>query len=152
MYVSALCEPGWLVLRSLLKSPNFDGTPFREQGSITLKGPGGLACVSLTELSLPCTSHMNCMFHSRTLLLVLLWSIFFAVGVNGGVLKARGSSPYLPVMKKAVARSLPVLSSAEVSSFRPFSFYASTAYCQPSQILSWQCGGRFLSIACENHS
>ena len=89
------------------------------------------------------------MFHSRILLLVLFWS--FVVGANGGILKARGSSPYLPVVKRA-AQSLSVLSSAEISSFRPFAFYASTAYCQPSQILSWQCGGQFLSIACENHT
>ena len=89
------------------------------------------------------------------MLLVLFWSIFFVVGANGGILKARGSGPHLPmhVVKKAVTatQSLPVLSGAEISSFRPFTFYASTAYCQPPQILSWQCGGQFLAMHMETY-
>jgi len=36
------------------------------------------------------------------------------------------------------------LSSTQVESFRPYSLYAAAAYCQPSQTLSWSCGGQCL--------
>ncbi|KAF8957116.1 alpha/beta-hydrolase [Flammula alnicola] len=42
-----------------------------------------------------------------------------------------------PVRRQA---AFSTLSSADIAAFKPFSFYASTAYCQPSQILSWTCG------------
>ncbi|KAF8184465.1 lipase [Pholiota molesta] len=32
------------------------------------------------------------------------------------------------------------LSSAQIAAFRPFTFYASAAYCHPSKLLSWTCG------------
>ncbi|KAF6761833.1 lipase [Ephemerocybe angulata] len=32
------------------------------------------------------------------------------------------------------------LSTSEISGFRPFSFYASAAYCQPAQLSAWDCG------------
>ena len=37
------------------------------------------------------------------------------------------------------------LSSTQIESFRPFTFYAAAAYCLPSQTLSWSCGGLFLN-------
>ena len=33
------------------------------------------------------------------------------------------------------------LSSAQIESFKPYSFYAAGAYCPPSETLSWSCGG-----------
>ncbi|KAF8909280.1 lipase [Gymnopilus junonius] len=36
--------------------------------------------------------------------------------------------------------SITALSTADITSFRPFSFYAAMAYCQPSQILAKSCG------------
>ena len=36
--------------------------------------------------------------------------------------------------------SITALSNSQISAFEPFTFYASTAYCQPSTILSWSCG------------
>ena len=36
--------------------------------------------------------------------------------------------------------SITALSDSQISAFEPFSFYASTAYCQPSTILNWSCG------------
>jgi len=36
------------------------------------------------------------------------------------------------------------LSSTQIESFRPYSLYAAAAYCQPSQTLSWSCGGPYL--------
>jgi hypothetical protein len=34
-----------------------------------------------------------------------------------------------------------VLSSEEIEAFRPYTLYAATAYCDPSQTLAWSCGG-----------
>lgn len=39
------------------------------------------------------------------------------------------------------------LSSTQIESFRSYSLYAAAAYCQPSQTLSWSCGGRYLFSA-----
>lgn len=38
-----------------------------------------------------------------------------------------------------------VLSSEEIEAFQPYTLYASIAYCDPSQTLSWSCGGLCLS-------
>ncbi|KAF9269341.1 lipase [Marasmius fiardii PR-910] len=37
-------------------------------------------------------------------------------------------------------QSITTLSSAQVASFKPYSFYASAAYCQPANTLAWNCG------------
>jgi len=37
-------------------------------------------------------------------------------------------------------QAITTLTSAEIEEFKPYSFYAATAYCQPSQTLSWSCG------------
>jgi len=37
-------------------------------------------------------------------------------------------------------QSITTLSSAQVSVFKPYSFYASTAYCNPSTTINWSCG------------
>ncbi|KAF9269338.1 alpha/beta-hydrolase [Marasmius fiardii PR-910] len=37
-------------------------------------------------------------------------------------------------------QSITTLSTAEISAFKPFSFYAAAAYCQPSTTLAWNCG------------
>ncbi|EKM50556.1 uncharacterized protein PHACADRAFT_152637 [Phanerochaete carnosa HHB-10118-sp] len=37
-------------------------------------------------------------------------------------------------------QSITPLSTATIESFKPFTFYASTAYCQPSETLTWTCG------------
>jgi hypothetical protein len=39
------------------------------------------------------------------------------------------------------AQAFTTLSQAQVESFKPYSLYAAAAYCQPSQTLSWSCGG-----------
>jgi len=38
------------------------------------------------------------------------------------------------------------LAAAQISAFKPFTFFASTAYCNPSNTLAWNCGGEFLSM------
>jgi hypothetical protein len=34
------------------------------------------------------------------------------------------------------------LSSAQIESFKPYTYYAAAAYSPPSEIMSWTCGGR----------
>jgi hypothetical protein len=41
-------------------------------------------------------------------------------------------------------QSITALSAAQISSFKPFTFFASAAYCQPSTTLTWTCGGMWL--------
>ncbi|KAI0825738.1 lipase [Irpex lacteus] len=37
-------------------------------------------------------------------------------------------------------QSISALSASQIGSFKPFTFYASTAYCDPSTTLTWSCG------------
>ncbi|RDB18565.1 Lipase [Hypsizygus marmoreus] len=39
------------------------------------------------------------------------------------------------------AQTFMALSASQIASFTPFTSYASTAYCHPSQTLTWSCGG-----------
>ena len=46
-------------------------------------------------------------------------------------------------------QAITALSSAQVESFTPYSFYAAAAYCPPSQTQSWSCGGPcYISVVC----
>lgn len=38
-------------------------------------------------------------------------------------------------------QSVTALSQAQISTFKPFTFYASASYCAPSTTLTWTCGG-----------
>ncbi|KAJ3511453.1 hypothetical protein NLJ89_g4086 [Agrocybe chaxingu] len=38
-------------------------------------------------------------------------------------------------------QSITPLSSSEIAAFKPFSYFASTAYCNPSVTINWSCGG-----------
>ncbi|OCH86837.1 lipase [Obba rivulosa] len=46
----------------------------------------------------------------------------------------------LPAPTLAKRQAITALSQSQISSFTPFTFYASTAYCQPSATLAWDCG------------
>ena len=37
-------------------------------------------------------------------------------------------------------QSITALKTAKIKTFRPFTHYASTAYCQPATTLAWNCG------------
>ena len=37
-------------------------------------------------------------------------------------------------------QSITTLSSSQISAFKPYTFYASTAYCSPASTLAWNCG------------
>jgi len=44
-------------------------------------------------------------------------------------------------------QSITTLSTAQISSFKPFSFFAAAAYCDPDKTLKWNCGGKlFVSV------
>jgi hypothetical protein len=39
-----------------------------------------------------------------------------------------------------VRQSITALSTSQITTFRPYTHYASTAYCQPVNTLAWNCG------------
>ncbi|PPQ76610.1 LOW QUALITY PROTEIN: hypothetical protein CVT26_012749 [Gymnopilus dilepis] len=48
------------------------------------------------------------------------------------------TQPELSLTKR---QSITALSAAQISAFKPFTFFASTAYCSPSTTITWSCGG-----------
>ena len=46
----------------------------------------------------------------------------------------------------AKRQSITALSSTQISAFKPFSFFASAAYCQPSTTINWSCGSTLFPI------
>ncbi|KAL0953902.1 hypothetical protein HGRIS_005069 [Hohenbuehelia grisea] len=44
-------------------------------------------------------------------------------------------------------QSITALSAAQVSTFTPYTYYASTAYCEPAETLTWSCGANCQSNA-----
>lgn len=46
----------------------------------------------------------------------------------------------LPASAPAKRQTLSVLTATQISSFKPYTHYASTAYCQPATTLAWNCG------------
>ena len=42
------------------------------------------------------------------------------------------------------ARTITTLTAAQISAYKPYSFYASAAYCNPSNTLAWNCGGNVI--------
>lgn len=57
-------------------------------------------------------------------------------------LKALLLSPLLAAGKPITSRqAITTLTQAQVTAFKPFTFYAATAYCNPSTTVNWSCGG-----------
>ena len=46
----------------------------------------------------------------------------------------------LPAPEIESRQAITTLSAAQIASFKPFTHYASTAYCKPAQTLTWSCG------------
>jgi hypothetical protein len=42
-------------------------------------------------------------------------------------------------------QSITALTSSQIESFVPFTYFASTAYCNPTNTLQWNCGGASLA-------
>ncbi|KAH9479278.1 Lipase [Psilocybe cubensis] len=62
---------------------------------------------------------------------------FFNLGLTGAAILGLGNA--MP-LRRSSTTSFSTLSASQISSFKPFSFYAAMAYCQPSQILDLSCG------------
>ena len=43
------------------------------------------------------------------------------------------------------------LSSSQISSYTPFSYFASAAYCKPSTTINWNCGGALREARSTRH-
>ena len=41
-------------------------------------------------------------------------------------------------------QSITTLTSAQVNAYKPYTYYAGSAYCKPANTLAWNCGGKFL--------
>lgn len=46
----------------------------------------------------------------------------------------------LPTPSIEARQAITTLTPAQISAFKPFTFYASAGYCDPSTTLSWSCG------------
>ena len=44
----------------------------------------------------------------------------------------------VPMLEKR--QSITTLSTSQISAFKPYSYYASAAYCKPANTLAWNCG------------
>jgi len=66
-------------------------------------------------------------------------SMHFIAIVNGllAILNVVLAAPSTEISRR---QGITTLSSAQVAAFKPFSFFASTAYCNPSATLTWTCG------------
>ena len=58
------------------------------------------------------------------------------------MLVAAYASPLGPIRRQSIT----TLSTAQIEAFKPFTFFASTAYCNPSTTINWSCGGMFASV------
>lgn len=45
-----------------------------------------------------------------------------------------------PTQQLDSRQAITTLSAAQIASFKPFTFFASTAYCKPAQTANWTCG------------
>ncbi|KAF8799891.1 lipase class 3 family protein [Phlegmacium glaucopus] len=50
------------------------------------------------------------------------------------------AAPGLELAQLSKRQSITALSSSQISAFKPFTFFASTAYCNPSTTINWSCG------------
>jgi len=66
-----------------------------------------------------------------------LWKsrLTLAAASISGLVSTTLAAPLLPRQAQ-----LQALSQAEISAFKPFTFYASASYCEPEKLLSWTCG------------
>jgi len=68
---------------------------------------------------------------------LLLWTaVSFLITVESSPVSALEAD----LKDRVAAGTFSVLSSFDVTSLRFFTYYASTAYCQPAEILTWTCG------------
>lgn len=50
----------------------------------------------------------------------------------------------------AKQQDMATLSQSQIEEFKPYSFYAAAAYCDPSKTLTWSCGGPYHEWSPEN--
>lgn len=69
--------------------------------------------------------------------MVTLGLVFLAL-IGAAVVQA--APPLVP------RQSVSTLTAAQVAAFKPYTHFASTAYCKPANTLAWNCGSMFASI------
>ncbi|EEB97095.1 hypothetical protein MPER_03649, partial [Moniliophthora perniciosa FA553] len=66
-------------------------------------------------------------FSGTVAVVSVLFSALGAGAVPAPILNARGGS-------------VAALSAAKISAFKPFTYFAGAAYCEPAKTLAWNCG------------
>lgn len=66
-------------------------------------------------------------------------TIFILLCFTGRVISAPTSDLTGAIFKR---QSVSILTTAQIAAFRPLTYFASAAYCQPAATLLWNCGGR----------
>ena len=61
-----------------------------------------------------------------------------AAAIVGGLLSCAHAAAVPTTVKRQAA--ITALSTAQITAFRPYTHYASTAYCSPASTLAWDCG------------
>jgi len=67
----------------------------------------------------------------------LLSAVLFASSAFAGPVASEGNVVHLETRQ-----SISALSTTQISSYKPFTYYASVAYCKPAQTLAWNCGAK----------
>lgn len=93
-----------------------------------LKGDSQKVCIGQDSLRFALIQILDMLFTSGIAVSLLL-AVF---GVSAG-----------PILETRDAVS--TLSSAQISSYKPYTYYAATGYCTPATTLAWNCGSECLS-------
>ena len=72
------------------------------------------------------------------------WAVAFMLSSTLSLLAFFGLACASAVTRR---QTITTLSSEQIEAFKPYTFYAATAYCDPSQTLSWSCGGLCLYLS-----
>lgn len=69
----------------------------------------------------------------------------YAVALVVGLLLALSAlaAPATEIIRR---QGITTLSTTDIAAFKPFTFFASTAYCKPSTTMNWSCGGELYQL------
>jgi len=77
----------------------------------------------------------------------LLLASLVSLSVWASPVPEPGPSGDVEVERDLVPRAVTALSSADISSFTPFTQFARAAYCDPAKVRTWTCGGEWLTVS-----
>lgn len=72
---------------------------------------------------------------------ILLASGLILVSLLVSIVNTAPGPRFVTQLSKRQSSAVTTLDSMEISSFKPFTFFANTAYCNPNTTINWSCGG-----------